>query len=250
MAKFVFKSAVNIDKFDYAALVNGTFSDQTDTSFTVQGDTDVVNVTGHGFVYAGGTPVDGVIEGFTFKSDGSTLLNASGLDLPVTQLAADLASEDTAALQADLFGGNDIFAGSEQRDVIYGYDGNDNIKGRGGADLIVGGSGHDRLTGGDGADTFRFDSTSDSKVKAPDVIFDLDHSDSVDLHKIDADTTVDGNQSFSLVANLDGHAGEVALAYNPELDRTSLSMDVDGDGLADSIIYMQGDQTGFTGYVF
>lgn len=249
MAKFVFKSAVNTGKFDYADLINGSFSDQSDTSFTVTSGSTVVNVFGQGFLYADATPVDGTIEGFTLKTDGSTVLKASGMDLSVSQLAADYNSQDTAALQADLFGGKDVFVGSDQHDVIYGFDGNDNIKGRGGADLIVGGRGTDHLSGGDGADTFRFESTADSRVKAPDTIFDLDHSDTVDLHKIDADTTQAGNQAFTLVSNFDGHAGEMVLSYNPELDRTSLMLDVNGDGEADSVIYMIGDQTGFAGYV-
>jgi len=143
-----------------------------------------------------------------------------------------------------------MWGGSDERDAIYGFDGNDNIRGHGGADLIVGGHGADHLHGDEGGDTFRFESIADSQVKAPDTIFDLGGNDRVDLHKIDADVTTDGDQGFTLVANLNGHAGQAALAYNPELDRTSLMMDVDGDGLADSIIYMQGDQTGFAGYVF
>jgi Ca2+-binding RTX toxin-like protein len=249
MAKFVFKSAVNVDKFDYAALINGTFSDQTDTSFTVMSGNDVVNVTGVGFVYSDGTPIDGTIEDFTFKTDGSTVLKASGLELAISQLATDFANGDAKALQADLFGGKDIFVGSDERDAIYGYDGNDNIRGHGGADLIVGGRGTDHLHGDEGGDTFRFESIADSRVKAPDTIFDLGGNDRVDLHKIDADVGQDGDQDFTLVANFTGHAGQMTLAYNPELDRTSLMLDVDGDGQADSTIYMMGDQTSFSGII-
>lgn len=249
MAKFVFKTGLNLDKFDYAALINGTFSDQTDTSFTVTSGPDTVNVMGAGFVYSDGAPVDGTIEDFTFKSLGSTELKATGLELPIGQLAADLANEDIKALQADVFGGKDIFVGSDERDAIYGYDGNDNIRGHGGADLIVGGRGTDRLRGDEGGDTFRFETIADSSVKAPDTIFDLGGNDRIDLHKIDADVTQDGDQDFTLVGAFNGHAGQMTLAYNPELDRTSLMMDVDGDGQADSVIYMIGDQTGFSGIV-
>jgi Ca2+-binding RTX toxin-like protein len=249
MAKFVFKSAVNTAKFDYAALLNGDFSDQTDTSFNVTSGADVVNVVGHDFLYSGGVPIDGIIEAFNFKTDGSTLLKASDLDLSVSQLAMDLANEDTKALQADLFGGKDLFVGSDERDAIYGFDGNDNIRGHGGADLIVGGRGADHLHGDEGGDVFRFEAIGDSRVKAPDTIFDLGGNDRIDLHKIDADVTADGDQDFTLVETLNGHAGQMSLAYNPELDRTSLMMDVDGDGVADSTIYLIGDQTGFEGII-
>lgn len=249
MAKFVFKSAVNNAKFDYAALVTGNFSDQTDTSFTVSSGGDVVNVSGEGFLYSDGTPIDGTIEAFTLKMDGSALIKASDLQLSVSQFATDFANGDTKALEKDVFGGKDIFVGSDERDSIYGFDGNDNIRGHGGADLIVGGRGADHLHGDEGGDVFRFESVADSRVKTPDTIFDLSGNDRIDLHKIDADVTTDGDQAFTLVDTLNGHAGQMTLAYNPELDRTSLMMDVDGDGLADSVIYMVGDQTGFDGII-
>jgi serralysin len=249
MARFVFKSGVNNGKFDYAGLINGTFSNQTDTSFTVTGGDDIVNVTGTGFVYSDGSPVDGTIEGFNLKSDGAAVLKASGLEISLPQFATDLANHDAKALQADLFGGKDIFVGSDERDVIYGYGGNDNIRGHGGADLIVGGRGTDHLHGDEGGDVFRFESVADSRVKAPDTIFDLGGNDRIDLHKIDADVTQDGDQGFTLVDAFTSHAGQMTLSYNPELDRTSLMMDVDGDGQADSVIYMIGDHTGFDGII-
>jgi Ca2+-binding RTX toxin-like protein len=249
MAKFVFKSSVNTDKFDYAALINGTFSDQTDTSFTVSSGNDVINVMGQGFLYSNGSPIDGTIEAFNLKTDGAAVIKASALELPVPQLATDLADQNAKALQEDVFGGKDLFVGSDQHDSIYGFGGNDNIRGHGGADLIVGGRGTDHLHGDEGGDTFRFESIADSRVKAPDTIFDLGGNDRIDLHKIDADVTQDGDQAFTLVDNFTGHAGQMTLSYNPELDRTSLAMDVDGDGTADSVIYMMGDQTGFDGIV-
>jgi Ca2+-binding RTX toxin-like protein len=249
MAKFVFKSAVNVNNFDYSALLDGRFGAETDTSFTVRSGSDLVRVSGHGFVYSDGAPIDGTIEAFNMRTDGDPVLLASGLSLSVSQFAADLSAHDQAALQNDLFGGKDLFVGSARHDVIYGYGGNDNIRGKGGADFIDGGAGADHLRGGDGADTFRFDSIEDSRLAAPDTIFDLDQTDTIDLHRIDADTTVQGDQDFTLVASFSGHAGEMTLAYNPELDRTTLSMDVNGDALADGVIYMIGDQTGFDSFV-
>jgi hypothetical protein len=249
MAKFVFKSAVNINAFDYAALLDGHFGEETATGFTVRNAPDVVHISGDGFLYSDSVPIDGTIEAFNLRTDGAPVLLASGLSITIPDLAANIGNNDIAALKADFFGGKDLFVGSDQHDVIYGFGGNDNIRGRGGSDFIDGGDGGDRLRGGAGADTFRFDAATDTRLAAPDTIFDLDQTDTIDLHRIDADTTMQGNQDFTLVANFTGHAGEMTLAYNPELDRTALSMDVNGDGLADAVINLIGDQSGFDGIV-
>lgn len=170
-------------------------------------------------------------------------------------------------LRGELLGGlgDDILAGGKGSDVLHGDtgvegldDGNDQVSGgagadrlygEGGDDSLAGGVGGDTLTGGSGADAFVYLRLNDSHVGKSDLIADLDGSDHIDLSGIDADKTVAGNQAFVLVNGLDGHAGEAALSYDAGADRTTLALDVDGDGQADAAILLTGDQTGFSGWV-
>lgn len=136
----------------------------------------------------------------------------------------------------------------EKFDVRTG-DGADTIGGGSGDDTLTGNGGADQLTGGAGADHFVYERLSDSLAKAADVITDLDSSDVIDLHQIDANTKVAGNQAFNIVNKFTKHAGELVLTYDSSHDRTSVSGDVNGDGKADFTILLSGDHHDFTGFV-
>ena len=110
------------------------------------------------------------------------------------------------------------------------------------------GGGGDKLTGGDGADTFVFFSLGKAGAR-PHEITDLTSADKIDISNIDADTTQADNQAFTLVSALDGHAGEAALAYDPDTGKTSLLLDTNGDAAADYVVLLDGDQSGFTNFV-
>jgi Ca2+-binding RTX toxin-like protein len=95
-------------------------------------------------------------------------------------------------------------------DGVYGGSGNDTLVGASGANILVGNAGNDviqgngggdSLAGGAGADRFVFTALSDSTVAAPDRITDFSHAqgDRIDLHLIDANTTVAGDQAFSFI---------------------------------------------------
>ena len=74
--------------------------------------------------------------------------------------------------------------------------------------------------------------------------------DTIDLKKVDADTTRGGNQAFHLVSNFTGEAGELMLDFQAGPNRTLLRGDVDGDGAADlTVVLSGGNYTGFTGFV-
>lgn len=144
---------------------------------------------------------------------------------------------------------DDVLFGGQRGDTLTGGSGHDNIHGGGGADLIIGGVGADMLTGGKGADTFVYSSILDTRVAFRDLIHDLHKADIIDLSAIDADSGQDGDQAFAVVSAFTGHAGEAVLSYDAAFHRTSLSLDVDGDGAADGEILMDGRHTAFDHFV-
>jgi Ca2+-binding RTX toxin-like protein len=114
--------------------------------------------------------------------------------------------------------------------------GDDTLDGGVGADTLVGGIGQDQLTGGTGAVIFAFYALKDSELDRHDVITDLTKVDIIDLALIDADTTVDGDQAFTLVKKFTGAAGELRVRYDAAEEVTHIMLDVDGDKEADSVI--------------
>ncbi|MCM8557844.1 M10 family metallopeptidase C-terminal domain-containing protein [Sphingomicrobium sediminis] len=125
--------------------------------------------------------------------------------------------------------GRDVIWGNEVSNMIDGGAGDDVIDGYEGADIINGGSGADVLTGGEGADTFDFD-----HIEIGDIITDFDASegDMIDLSGIGEAAGVD--LTFVGDADFTGTAGEV------NYQNGVLSADVDGDGVADFQVTLEG----------
>lgn len=162
-------------------------------------------------------------------------------------------------------GGRDGLTGGKAGEVFYGDgaaesagDGGDTMRGGGGddqlfgggrGDIIWGGHGGDILSGGTGADTFVFSDVTDSRGGHLDLITDLQPGDEIDLSRIDADTTLEGDQSFRLVRAFDHNAGELALSYDTSTDETRLQADVDGDGQADMTVLISGRHGAIHGLV-
>lgn len=155
--------------------------------------------------------------------------------------------------------GNDQMSGGAGDDTLLsggalctldGGDGNDMLVARGGYNRMIGGLGQDVFTVDAHAstNTYAFTAIADSTLAAPDLISTLHGGDRIDLTAIDADLGTDGDQAFHLVGSFGGHAGELMLAYDAGSDTTSLMGDVDGDGVADFLVLIAGDQSSFTGF--
>ena len=140
--------------------------------------------------------------------------------------------------------GNDTLLGGDLGDVLQGQAGNDMLRGQSGNDILYGALGADTLVGGAGADTFRFLSNSDSNSRfGVDVITGGDGAvafegvglrggDVIDLHGIDANLTIAGNQDFVFSASR--AAGTCSLSeVNGE---TVLNAHLNNDGVADLTI--------------
>jgi len=144
-----------------------------------------------------------------------------------------------------------VITGNGGANTLGGLAGEDVISGAGGDDSINGGQGNDSMTGGAGYDTFVIlgESVLGSEIGAvrdADRILDLSFAggDRIDLSAIDADANTVGNQNFDFVGAFTGAAGEATLTYFGAGDFTQLRLDVDGDGVFDYQMNINGDITG------
>jgi Ca2+-binding RTX toxin-like protein len=146
--------------------------------------------------------------------------------------------------------GNDHINGDDGGDALNGGTGNDVINGGGGEDYIHGDRDADTLSGGSGVDHFTYWALTDSAPGVYDTIQDFHSSsgrtgiddDVLDLHYIDANTLVDGDQAFTYVgsAAFTGTPGElrVDVTFGERADTYHMYGDVDGDGVADFELIM------------
>ncbi|WP_068112097.1 calcium-binding protein [Tropicimonas marinistellae] len=134
--------------------------------------------------------------------------------------------------------GSDKLVGGADDDKLVGGAGRDKMLGGSGDDVMLGGAGKDILKGGAGADCYVFKSVDHSAVgaKRDVVFFDDADGDEIDLRRIDACASEDGDQDFEWIGRkgFSGEEGELRLKGGV------LRADVDGDGLADFSIAIEG----------
>lgn len=172
-------------------------------------------------------------EDFSVGDEGVTVdLNAQAA-LTGSNSREDFASIENATGSLN----SDLIIGSNGRNVLKGLDGSDELQGKGGNDIMIGGLGQDFFFGEAGADRFVFQATRESQIGAADIIFDFDRlaGDKIDLSAIDANTRVQGNQSFDFVgtASFSGEAGEARFANGV------LMVDTNGNRIADMAIELR-----------
>ncbi len=139
--------------------------------------------------------------------------------------------------------------GNAAKNALTGLSGNDTMSGGSGNDLIIGGTGRDVMSGNAGNDVFDFNLLSESGKTSTtrDVIRDFAVKfDDINLATIDASTKAAGNQAFKFISTQTFHkvAGEVRFqkydSTGTASDKTIISGDVNGDGLADFSIELTG----------
>lgn len=116
-----------------------------------------------------------------------------------------------------------VIEGNDAFNLLSGEAGNDSLSGAGGNDILLGGAGNDRLNGGAGFDilfggagndVFAFDASSfpSRDSLSIDFIGDFGRGDLFDFSALDADSTLDGDQAFSLVSHWTGVAGQLMVS--------------------------------------
>lgn len=134
------------------------------------------------------------------------------------------------------FDGNDSLYGGSGTDELVGGADDDMLYGGNGADLLHGGTGFDLLTGGAGSDRFCFASTLQAGNLITDFAGELDL---IDLSAVDADSgTSFVNEAFRWGGRSDVRAN--AVTASAQFGNTVLSMDVDGDAVADMTLTLFG----------
>lgn len=140
--------------------------------------------------------------------------------------------------------GNDSLSGLDGNDELRGSTGADTLDGGNGDDLLIGGNGADVMTGGADADTFRIGYFEAGTGAAADTITDFaSGTDLIDVSGWDANTGVGGNQAFSFIGSsaFSSTAGE--LRADTVGSDTVVQGDINGDGVADFEIVLNGNPT-------
>ena len=208
------------------------------------------------------------------------LASASGLTLTGSQFATGLANNTaiggTGSITVNMTAGinflsqNFVFSGSGVTVTVNGTsgidiikcgtgvhiinagDGVDQIRGGTSADTINGGAGNDKIigftgadiiTGGTGNDQFRYLLASDSGMgAAADRITDFTiGGDRLNFSAIDTDAITPGDQGFAFVGNgAFSGGGTASIRYTNSGADLLVQADVNGDGIADMEIILQG----------
>jgi Ca2+-binding RTX toxin-like protein len=140
--------------------------------------------------------------------------------------------------EGDRLSGIENITGSKFGDRITGNGEANGLNGGAGDDWLNGSWGADLLRGGPGRDTFVFDSVGNADG---DRLFDFAvKDDKLDFSGIDANSGVEGNQAFSFIGTKEftGNAGELRTYWKDAT--TWVSGDVNGDGVADFTVALNG----------
>ncbi len=172
--------------------------------------------------------------------DIDTILTGSGNDKVWGGAGGDLI--DAGSGNDIVFGGSgeDDISGGAGNDRLWGDEGADRIDGGDGDDRIEGGTGADTLIGGEGNDTFVFRSVADADG---DRIGDFAPGDRIDLHFLDANYSLDGNNSFTLQAGGTFTAAGELIVHTDSSGNTAIEGNTDADlTTAEFSLVLDGDR--------
>ena len=180
-----------------------------------------------------GNNADNTIVG---NAGNDTIRGGAGSDTLYGNAGDDLilAGDDSDSL----YGGDgaDTLNGGLGGNALYGEAGNDILVGGAGSELLIGGLGADTITTGGGPDKIDYQAVADSATGSSDLITDFNAAgDVLDLSGIDANTTIAGDQSFTLYSSKPAIGTPGDLWYVDAGDGVHLTLfgDVNGDTFAD-----------------
>jgi Ca2+-binding RTX toxin-like protein len=163
-----------------------------------------------------------------------------GTDKVVSLVTYSLSGQDvenlTLAGDANING-----TGNSLKNTLVGNSGKNSLKGGSGNDTLNGNGGADVLWGGSGKDVFVFDNAAEADG---DSIRDFTRrADRIDLKKLDANLSLDGNQAFRFIGGQDFHNAAGELRAYKSGNSTYVAGDTDGDGVANFTIMVSGSKT-------
>jgi Ca2+-binding RTX toxin-like protein len=272
-----FGDGTRVVRLERGAVQFGVGDDLVKNGSTVTNDGIRLTDNGGNDTFIGGDGDDNlsVGQGNDVLRGGGGLRDIANYQYETADLVIDLnltVRQDTGGAGMDLILGCEHAYGGQGDDRITGDNNANSFEGYGGADTLIGGQGDDtlnggtggfdpatdidRLIGGAGKDTYDggvgddvlvWASTFHTTVAAPDQIESLAAGDILDLGGIDANTTVGGDQAFTIVGALTGVAGQLAVVFAS--GKTQWLMDTNGDAAADGMFEASGDHTVHADYV-
>ncbi len=112
--------------------------------YRVLGEPGVVDeFFGYGFTYSGYLPTGGTITEYKEVSNGVTVVDLSGINVPLSTLNAWITTGNNAGAASTLLSGDDVISDLQGNATLYGYGGNDKIFTLFGNNYIDGGPGID-----------------------------------------------------------------------------------------------------------
>ena len=240
------RAPINLTGNEFNNVLNGNAGDNVldgragnDTLIANGGRDTLIGGTGND-VFIVDDPAQRVIEAVGEGND--TMIAKCSYALQAGQEVENMYADSVASRAPINLTGNEfnnILNGNAGNNVLDGGAGNDILVGNAGDDILIGGKGADVLLGGAGNDIFRFyKGDFGSQAGGWDRIADWNQGDRIDLST--ARDMVAGNAGFSFVGagGFTHHAGEVAVSVQGGM--TWVSIDSDGDGIADAKIALNG----------
>lgn len=244
---------------DMVSDTGGTDKVYSSATFTLASGIENVTLTGSTAINTTGNTAANILDG-SANMAANVLSGRIGNDTYILGVGDSVVEAAGEGLDTVLAGFNDTLGANQENlsltgldnirgtgnslnNVLRGNTGNNYLVGNDGNDTLIGGAGHDYLTGGNGNDAFVFTALADSDGNNMnyDSIEDFSAGDKIDLHGIDANTTLAGNQAFTYSTGPFTHlAGQLTIVFG-----SGVQGDVNGDGVADLYINCYTNQLGY-----
>jgi Ca2+-binding RTX toxin-like protein len=125
--------------------------------------------------------------------------------------------------------GTNVLTGGNGGDQLYGYSGDDVLNGGAGNDTLKGGTGTDTMYGGADADRFVFASVAEF-LGSLDMVMDFNvvEGDQLDVHAVDANDLLVGNQDFVFIGS-DSYSAAGQIRFGTDGVNTYIGLNTDAD---------------------